>query len=227
MDYKNKDSQNIVSRMGWIAANAAVYLLYLVMGVSTKDGREFLRGPYRKMFYNRKYQSGLFVDSIINNPLYVPSDTKGSLSYEETVAGRYVAYDFHRKEELGQDINVLQKGRIVKLNLDGVQGNPGNLLTPTGTLNLFDWRHLKTFDAPNLDDFITDEFLEETTYEAAYKRADVYEAFAAAMHVLGIAENKVYQVTPKGNGLVRIIRDFGKKQKNPEKGKVPILRPQF
>jgi len=113
------------------------------------------------------------------------------------------------------------------MNLNEVQGNPGDLLTPTGTLNVFDWNHLKTWDIASLDDLLGDEFLEETTYEVAYRRAGVYEAFAAAIHVLGIAEKNLYQVTPKGNAIVYLIRDSGKKEKKPEKEKVPILRPQF
>jgi len=111
MDYKNKDSRSIADRIGYVVSSIAIRLASTAANLATREGREILRGPYKRALYDRKYQSGFFVRSIIQNPLYFPSDSESSLRYEEAVAGRFVGYDFHRKEELGHNIHDQLKKR--------------------------------------------------------------------------------------------------------------------
>lgn len=195
---------------------------------TTADGRRYLGDPYlRKAFFQRKYRLGLLEDSIIANHLYFPNEGNTSLENLQARAGRWYACDFYKRNMGIKDSpkNGWQDGRLVTILPDELKNTPPDQYTPTFYIDILNFSDLMFLDTPKIEDAIGDGLLQETNYEDAYQKIGLYEKYRQFIILAGIGKNIVYQVTPKGNGLVRIMSDSGEKVQKPKTH--PAFEPAF
>jgi len=100
-----------------------------------------------------------------------------------------------------------------------------NKYTPTGYLNLWEAEDFMSVEFPSLEDVLAAGFIEETTYSAAFDKVGKLGQYKRQIDFFGIGDEKLYTVTPKGNGLVFLVSDGGKSVKK-ESG-VKELKPVF
>jgi hypothetical protein len=196
------------------------FLLYSSIFI-TQDGRNMLSNPEaRRMLYNREARTGLLLDSIIADELYVPNEEGASLELKSAVAGRFVSYDFHRPEEFKSDAKKRDiqndNGRLIIFALDEVKDNDKNHYTPTELLDMFNVLHVLSVDTYSLEDAIDEGYLIKTTYKDAYKKVGLYNKYGILLGLQGLDDKTVYVVTPKGNGIVALAKDGGEKRKQPK-----------
>lgn len=195
-----------------VAWRTALYT-YLI---STERGRKLLRDPEnRRFFVDKEARTGLLEDSIINNTLYHPNDEGTSLMLSSAAAGRWVGYDFDRPLEFGPEVGQFFEGKLWAVPLEAIMNNAPDHYTPTHRLELLDAAHLLQFETPSIQEAIEYGLVEPTTYRKAFGRARQYERYKLAMSLNGITDIEIYRVTPKGNGLIFLSPDTGRKVKKP------------
>ncbi|HIG98285.1 TPA: hypothetical protein HA231_02595 [Candidatus Woesearchaeota archaeon] len=213
------------SRTAHKISNIAFRVLFYSIAVATPGNWNFISHRERWQFLlNRRYRIGLLEDSILSSQLYFPGDA-GDLRQETAPAGRWVVYDFHRRKELGRHVKNQSTGRLNYFLLDGILHNRKDQHTPTGYLDFFDVEHLLQFESRGIGELVQNELVEQTTYRKAFERANVFQQHAGPLASAGIEEMLVYQVTPKGNGLIFVSKDTGEKDKILEGKKSPFFLP--
>lgn len=219
-------------RIGRRIINSALRILYYEKLFLSKEGREMLKDPAKRntlLLLNRENTTGLLEGSILNPDLYHPNKESTSIEITSAPAGRYVGFDFHRPMEFGIKKGVFERqksaGRICVIALDEVYNNNPDTYTPTSLLNFWDLTHLLCLDFPPLEKVLENGFLKESTYKEAYANAGLYERYRLALIHSGVFDKPVYVVTPKGNTLVGLIKDGGKKMEKPKS--IPELKPAF
>lgn len=194
----------------------------------SESGREALRDPIKRRFlFRREYRIGLLEEAILNNEIYHPNKEATSLELRSALAGRWVSFDFRRPQEfnLGDAKHERQKGegRLSIFSLDEIENNDPDQYTPTLLFDLFNAEHMLSWELPSLEDAISRGYLRETTYIEAYRKVGIYERYRTSLILSGIAESPIYTVTPKGNGVVFLIKDGGRKSEKPKA--VPEFKP--
>jgi len=211
------------SRLARKVVNASFRILLYSYMLVTPQGREALKIPEaRRTLYDREARVGLLEDSIISDKLHVPNKERTSLELKSTVAGRFVSYDFHRPEEFKSAAKKRDiqngSGRLVVFALDEIKDNDKNDYTPTDLFNYFDILHIMSFDSYSPEDAIKEGYLKETTYRNAYKKVGLYnDRNAMFLELQGLSDQPIYAVTPKGNTVVALLTDGGKKSEQPKK----------
>lgn len=203
----------------------------LLYGVILLNGGELLRDPEaRRFLYDREERLGLLEDSIFSNELFFPNKEESSLEHESAVAGRYIGYDFRRPTEFGKKVkekgsNIIRDARLLAVPLREVIDNPPDKYTPTSLLDIYTVEHICLLQPTTIDDLVKDGLAEQTTYKEAYHRVGLYNKYRSFIELGQIADKPVYRVTPKGNTLVILSKDFGVKQKDPKSKRalVPAL----
>ncbi len=208
--------------------NAILKTFYYSSVFLSENGRDALRDPIRRKFlFRRESRVGLLEDSIINNELHYPNAENTSLEHSSAIAGRWVGFDFRRPEEfnLGDAKHERQKreGRLAVFGIDEIENNSSNRYTPTSLFNLLDLTHMLNFELPSLEDAINRGYIRESTYAESYQRAGIYDRYRTSLLLSGIADSPVYTVTPKGNGVVFLMKDGGRRSEKPKF--VPELKP--
>lgn len=225
-DFRNFARRHCIARL---VGNNLFRLTFFTFLFCTPHGWELLKNPFiRNSIFRREGWVGLLEDSILSPSLYHPNREKTSLEQSSADAGRWIAYDFYRPQEFGKSIpfeRQRREGRLMLFSLDEVQGNSADTYTPTPLINILSIEHFLTLDFPRLEDIIKEGFLKETTYREAYDKVGLWEKYRVALTLSNMADEKIYTVTPKGNTLVTLDRDFGKKQQDPKKA--VQLRPVF
>ena len=169
----------------------------------------------------RESRTGLLSCSIINNPLYAPSQEVGSISQIRSSGGKWVAYDFLRLKYWKRATQTF-RGTCYAMIPDEVIGRPSEDYTPTREYDLLS-TDLFFFERPSIERLQNVGMLEITTYAEAYQRvAGMNEETSNALHSAGIADQEVFQVTPKGNGLIFVGETGG----DPEETKSTVRKLQ-
>ncbi len=86
---------------------------------------------------------------------------------------------------------------------------------------MFDFEHISLMQPSSIEDAISGGFVEKTTYKNAFEQVGLYDKFKLNLTINGVSDESVYRVTPKGNGLVILVYDFGPKENEPQVAKVP------
>ncbi len=211
-----------IANIGW-RVSIVIFLLL------TQDGRDVLKDPelFRSLF-DREGQVGLLEGSIFNHQLYYPNPEETSLMKSLAVAGRYAGYDFVRPKEFGPMIKergrqVRKDGKLLIVPLIEIEKNPPDMYTSTYLLNIYDLVHISRIQEATISEAISEGLVEETTYREAYTKMSLFQKYRLSLELRKIVDEPLYQVTPKGNSLVALEADFGKKKKSREREKV--LRP--
>ena len=178
----------------------------------------FINNPkFRKWYLSDDRQYGLLEGSIVGSPLHHPApDRKNSLVKEYKAAGVWIGYDFKRHRTFGKPSRKLYHGSLESRLAPIVADNPADELTPIGTVRKGNVGDLFYMDRRGLTDLLEKGLLRETTYKEAFQRVERYDRYKGHMQKLGIEDEKVYQVTPKGNTLVYIRQNSGFRKKLPK-----------
>ena len=174
----------------------------------------------RRFFLDKKARVGFLEDSIIGNPLYVPSGEK-SLEYLTADGGKWVGFDFHRHGELGKKYPNKKEGKLLSILPLEVEKNSPDAYTPTASIDLLSADQFHTMDFRSIDELLNAGLVRETSYEEAFEKAGAYDAFSTAINVSGLTLTRLYQVTPKGNGLLYLVRETGHKKEQKDVRKEP------
>lgn len=161
-------------------------------------------------FFNREGRTGLLVDSIFQSSLYTPGEGR-TLSLIAADAGRYVSYDFRRTSVFKNPYDIVTKGKLASFPIDEISTLKKEEYAPP--FELFNIYHLAAFEFSTIDRLADQELVEHTTYQDAYKKAGLYDRYATHLHIAGIAELPAYRVTPKGNGLIFLMKDSGSRKR--------------
>lgn len=200
---------------------------WIIRSMFILDNRNPLINPWiRKVFLQRKYRTGLLQDGILANELYFPNEEQTFLESFQAPAGRWFAYNFRAKTELNlkdrPPRDQWKGGRLITLLPEELKGRSANDYTPTFYVD-FCSTDILNFDAPSLEQIINDGLIRETNYKEAYERVGLYEKYSRFLILAGLTDREIYQVTPKGNGLVFILPETGDKAPKPKYS--PVLKP--
>lgn len=186
--------------------------LFYTFFLSSPIGRDALRDPnFRRCLFNRSERIGMLEDSVFNHELYFPNEDNTSLDYKSAFVGRWIGFDFYRKEEFGVKAKQQAEGRLVAFILNEVRDRNPDDYTPTGLFNFYNLDHLLHFSTPTIEDLVKHEFIRETTYERAFTRVGIFDRYQTDLALAEVTHNPLYTVTPKGNGLIGLSQDGGKK----------------
>ena len=178
------------------------------LAVLKKDGF----AEWRKWRRDTADIHGLTEGSILSAHLAHPAEE--GFVYEQAENGDWLGYDFNRPKDRvcrqrNGEMRLLCGGRLGGFLIEAVKANPSDVRTPTRLLNLFDLTQIYSFDFMTGESATEAGLVMSTTYTKAYKAVGAYEQFADNLHELGVADEQVHQVTPKGNGLVFLVGEFG------------------
>jgi len=155
---------------------------------------------------DRRY--GLLQDSYIARRLWHP-DTEGLGLVKEvgSTPDTMIAYDSRRPHELPPNpdpVTPVQRGVLCVVSKDSLQGTSSDTLTPTGTADLFRFRDLMDLDYQPPEEMIENGYLRQATYREVFKKQGLADHYAGALDMAldRIGEQTLYEVTPKGNGIV-------------------------
>lgn len=195
----------------------------------SKEGRnDFFNPEIWRFFYRRERRIGMLNGSIISDSQYIPNDENKDFIFQKQKSGTWIGVDYLRELELGKKSKKISRGIFYSFPLEEVEGNSKEDYTPTFLFNVFEPLHLLRFQKPSLDDLITEEFIEPTAYSHALKKVGKYEKLASRLEIMGISQKEVYQITPKGNGLIFLDSYGGDKEKEIEEETSPLIeKPRF
>jgi hypothetical protein len=167
--------------------------------------------------------AGFIEGSILDYKLCYPDETTGQLLYKQADAGRLLGFDFNRKAEFPiaakqREIVSFSEGRLFGMCVEHVKDNPVDQRTPVDFVNIFNIDHVLTLDTYNPNELVDLELLTRKTYLTTYDEAGLATKYATDLRSRGLADEKVYQVTPKGNALLHLTPDSGdaKPKEEPE-----------
>ena len=202
----------------------AITMVYFLS--STPEGRRQLKNPeFRKTLIDKEKRTGLLEDTILSPYLYHPNDEGTSLTKSEAKPGRWISYDFRRpKEFYPKKVPQLDNGRIFAFVLPEVIDNPTEKFTPTNLVNIFEITHILTVETPSISELVTYGYIKETTYGKAYEEAGTSGKFDKYLALNDLTNKQIYQITPKGNGMVFLATDSGETNKEEQRIKklVPL-----
>ena len=175
--------------------------------------------------------AGMVEGSIFASRLCYPNKKIGSLVYEQAGAGQLLSYDFKRPFEFPiaakrSDFTQNGEGSLWSIIPESVEQQAKHIRTRNNFINLFSLEHILSVDKRKPEDLIKGGFIERRTHEQAYEQVGMVE-YIDGLRERSVADELVYQVTPKGNTLLALIPDSGTKtpKKEPELswGRIPGL----
>lgn len=177
----------------------------------------------RRQIFSKKYRYGLTDGSIVQTDLYFPNKETNSLNYEQTLLGRWCAYDFQIKSIVGRKAVDFKKDRkLLAFPLEAIIENSPDSYTPLGLCDPYSLDFLEAV-FPSMTELISLGLAKETTYGAAFEYVGKFRQYHDALRSELIIDKPVYQVTPKGNGLIYAIKEIG--DTSQRKKEMPALSP--
>lgn len=192
----------------------AKYATELLLRATIKTNIFMQHGPEGlRLLKDPEQMSGLIEGAILGPKLCYPDPNIGALIYKSAQGGLWLAHDFKRPEEFpsaskkrGVELN--SEGKLFGFMLDEVRSNDAEDRTPIGKLSLLSLDHLLTFDSYTAAELVGEGMLRATTYREAYTQVGLSE-YVPDLESRSLAEDKVFQVTPKGNTLVGLLPESG------------------
>jgi len=166
----------------------------------------------------KSVQSGEIVAGLIDGAIiapklaYVNMET-GQMMYEEAHSAGMIAFDATRpqefpKSDIGYNLALVSKGVLWSFMPEEIKKNAEETKTPTGYVEMYNMKHLMTLDKHPLDKLLGEKVLRAVTMAEAYDYAGLDE-FIPGLEARRLADDRVYQVTPKGNTLMQLLEDGG------------------
>lgn len=188
---------------GALSARAAAAFCAILLG---KHSDEILR----------EITLGICEDGILGSTLAFPDpEYDGNhLTYRTAHAGRWHSYDFRRAEfypivaEKRPEFTMYSKGILMAYLLDAVADMPNNERTDLTLLQAWSADTSLSEEKPGISRLVEVGVVEQRTQEEAFEQVGA-TAYIDELRAKGLAADPVYQVTPKGHGLVRLESEDG------------------
>ncbi len=157
--------------------------------------------------------------SIFSSSLYVPNKNSRFDKIDSSLD--FTVLNLIKGERLSTETNLSICGH----RLDQFWDRKKNIKTPYFPYTPLSSADYLVTEMNCLDRLLEGEFVEEVTYREAYekindlslKRMGIdYSVLSNNIEILGIGDELVYRVTPKGNSLVLLYRRGGNPSKKPE-----------
>lgn len=169
---------------------------------------------------------GLTEDAILSSRLGHPDDTESHLLYRQASAGQWLAYDFRRPEFFpdvyeNRDIPQLglaDEGILRAMMIDGIEEQDADKRTDMPLSEWLSLDNLMTLDQPGIEKLRHVGMVALRSHEVAYEIAG-QQHWIDDLRSRGLANEPVYQVTPKAHTLIMLMNESGKKTR--KKDKVP------
>ena len=160
--------------------------------------------------------AGFYKGAIIENPLLHPQENEW-INLTQAQPGRYAGYDFLLPEKFTQfdketreRFTPIIEGRLGAFVLDQIIDNEPDDETPNGFFSLTNFDQVLSIDFLSPQQLLELGMLRQTSYQEAYKKVGLYDKFGEELKARRVAEDPVYQITPKGNTLVVLFPDSGR-----------------
>ncbi|MBI4453755.1 hypothetical protein HY636_03875 [Candidatus Woesearchaeota archaeon] len=217
-------------RQGKITRKVGNYIGHILFYINLLMHPHFwLDKKVRDGFFDYRRRVGLLEGAIFDNALYVPNEKSDSLEYLTSVGGRWSGYDHtcRFKLKLEDLTNRITDAKLLAFPLPELLDKPTQDYTSIGMVDLMNITDLFQIVCPTIEELLKWEFAERVTYSRAFSKIGIYERYETNLYLLGVADKLVYQVTPKGNGLIYLSQDSGEKEpkKMPFGVKVPSWAP--
>ncbi|MBW2998900.1 hypothetical protein KY321_05150 [Candidatus Woesearchaeota archaeon] len=121
--------------------------------------------------------------------------------------GLHHSYDF-RKVNVDGKFDHLE-GKLLLFSLEEYEKNDHDVLTPDYAVDLSKVESFYNITFPYLGQLVEDGFVRRTSYEDVFKREGHYDSCKDEFEKLELGDKSVYEVTPKGNGLITLIPESG------------------
>ncbi len=181
----------------------------------------------REFLLRREARIGLLGGSIIQNSLWIPEYDGNDLVEHKATGGKWFGYDFRREEEFGKQARPVKRGKLISLIPDEIKPLSPLAYTPTGSIHPFIYEHCLHLEMPSIDYLVENGVVEHTTYGEAFDRVGMLGRYAWNLSKRELTDLPVFQVTPKGNGIIYLDEPGGKKvtKELKEPQKTPVLLP--
>ena len=216
---KNKIERQILS----VILKACMYTTPIIKSLTKEGRKEIKENNLYELIYSKHGKIGMLDGTIISDSQFVPNFTTNDYTFKSKNAGEYIGVDYLRHSELGENSNPISEGSFYACLLEEIQNNPRDKPTPTHLLNLFDIMHSIQLETPSLETLISGEYLEPINYINALKSVGQYENLAQILDKSEIKNKQVYQVTPKGNGLIFLDSKMGEPKTKKSEQQIPII----
>lgn len=163
---------------------------------------------------------GLCEDAILAPYLCSPDETESHLIYERAHTGQWISHDFRRTEfyPAAADkpwFKIHKDGVLMAMMPEGIAETDPNQRTD---LPISEWLSVDNFfsiDKPGINKLLALGMVATRSHELAFEIAG-QEQWIDELRSRGVAEDPVYQITPKAHSLVFLNEEGGKKTPKPK-----------
>ena len=181
-------------------------------------GRKVVEGVCRVVLGKDQFPEivkGLCEDAVLAPRLCSPDESKKHLTYEHAHAGQWISHDFRRaefyplsaKNEWYEDH---KEGIVSAMLIDGIEDKDENERTDLPIAEYLTVDNILSFDKPGIEKLLSLGMVARRSHELAYEIAG-QEEWIDELRSRGVANDPVYQVTPKAHSLIHISEESGKK----------------
>ncbi|HCR55757.1 TPA: hypothetical protein DIV49_02185 [Candidatus Saccharibacteria bacterium] len=175
--------------------------------IAGKDGEELMKYSFL----------GICEDGIIGGRMCLPDEQHDHLTYRTANAGQWMSYDFRRAEffphvaeKLGDNFSLYDEGILTALLLEGLASRPVDARTELTIDEMISFETVLSSDKPGISTLLELGMVARRSHEDAYEQAGA-TAHIDELRIRGVAQEPVYQVTPKGHGLISLEDEGGSK----------------
>ncbi len=164
----------------------------------------------------REFGLGICEDGIIGSSVAFPDPEYDSqhLTYRTAGIGQWKSHDFRRAEFFPaaarrmSHFTLYTEGILTAFMLDSVADAPIDVRTNLTFQQAWGLDRRLTHEHPTMGRLLELGIVEERTQEDAFEQARATK-YIDELRAKGLAADTVYQVTPKGNGLVELRQERG------------------
>lgn len=158
---------------------------------------------------------GLCEDAILSSRLASPDESNEHLVYQHAHAGQWISHDFRRGEFYPEAVDkpwfeLHEEGILSALLIDGIEDIDPNTRTELPMSKWLSADNIFSFDKPGIEKLLALGMVARRSHELAYETAGQDE-WIDDLRSRGVAQDPVYQVTPKAHSLILISEEGGKK----------------
>ena len=157
-------------------------------------------------FHNPDKSQGLLSGAIIAAKLGQPGPTTGELVYKQPSGNNWLGFDFIRPFVfMPLPTHQEHEGSLEGAPLDEVIGQSADERTPDKFFDPMNFMHSLTRRSFSMGDLAIMGMVRQTSYAEAYDGVGLYASYKEGLAQRRLTDEPVYQVTPKGNGLVFLL----------------------
>lgn len=213
-DSNNIDERSVAEKAEVVRNNRVARKIAQIVYTAALMPRLIL---YKK---GREDKIGLLLGSILNFEVWHPdnsSDQTYRLTAHSADAGEMAGYDFQRATNTNKrpkwmrnEENIpVAAGKMWAFLPDEIADKEPTEYTHPSLFNFRDIDHVLTIRMPSIEQAAEEGLVVEGSYEDAYNNVGLYQDFKAELKARRIHDERVLQVTPKGNSLIFLQPPIG------------------